>query len=213
MHVTCCWAMLGGESYHNVGIFCADWCRTAVGKIDAAIRQSDVVDNPSELGRRYLVANLGFHAVTQGGRLFNTHTGRGTKMQCEFATVHGWEEILSQPWVQPEGEHACSEKCAGKNTAVTDTGLEQSAIRGTNLLKAAFKPSLKEHERVLAWGVRAFSGMSSEKIFGHGWNESPRKHVRSQHREDDRLCHGYEEITGDPGEQKHGHKDDADAKC
>src|SRR6266850_505803 len=208
MHVTCCWPVLGGKSDHNVRIFRSDWRRTAIGKIDAAIRQSDVVDNPAELGRRYLVANLGFHAVTQGGRLFNTHTGRGTKMQCEFATIHGWEEILSQPWVQPEGEHACSEKCAGKNTAVTDTGLEQSAIRGTNPLKAAFKPGLKQHKRIFARGLRALSRMSFEKIFGHGWYESPRKHVGCQHCEDDRLRHGHKEITGDAGEQKHGHKDD-----
>src|SRR6267143_7212602 len=116
--------MLGGESDHNVRIFCSNWRRTAVGKIDTAIRQSDVVDNPAELGRRQLVANLGFHAVTQGGRLFNTHTGGGTKMQCEFAAIHGWEEVLSQPRVEPEGEHARGEKCAGKNTAVTDAGFE-----------------------------------------------------------------------------------------
>ncbi len=56
--------MLGGESDHNVRIFRPDWRRAAVGKIDSAIRQSDVVDNPAELGRRYLVANLGFHPVT-----------------------------------------------------------------------------------------------------------------------------------------------------
>ena len=54
--------------------------------------------------------------------------------------------------------------------------------------------------------------MSFEKIFGHGWYEGPGKHVGSQHREDDRLRHGHKEITGDPGEQEHGHKDDADAK-
>ena len=102
--------MLRGKSDHNVRIFRSDWRRTAIGKIDAAIRQSDVVDHPSELGRRYLVANLGFDAVTQGGRLFDTHTGRGAKMQCEFATIHGWEEILSQPGVEPEGEYARGEK-------------------------------------------------------------------------------------------------------
>src|SRR5882762_7565457 len=110
MHVACCRPMLGGESDHNVRIFGPDWRRTAVGKNDAAIRQSNVVDNPPEFGRRYLVANLGFHAVTQCGRLFNTHTGRSAKMQCEFATVHGWEEILSQPEVEPEGEHAQGKK-------------------------------------------------------------------------------------------------------
>src|SRR6267143_2793415 len=120
MHVTCRWPMLGGKSDHNVRIFRSDWRRTAVGKIDAAIRQSDVVDNPAELGRWYLVANLGFHAVTESGRLFDTHTGGGTKMQCEFATIQGWEEILSQPRVEPEGECARGEKEGGKNPAVTD---------------------------------------------------------------------------------------------
>src|SRR5437879_4809271 len=110
MHVARCRPMFGRERDHNVRVFGPDWSRTAVGKIDAAVRQSNVVDNPAELGRRYLVANIGFHAITNGGRLFNTHSSRSAKMQCEFATVHGWEEILSQPGVEPEGEHAHGEK-------------------------------------------------------------------------------------------------------
>ena len=102
--------MLRGQRDHNVRIFRPDWRRTAVGKVDAAVGQSDVVDNSAKLGWRYLVANLGFHAVTQSGRLFNTHAGRSTKMQCEFATVYGWEEVLSQPRVEPKGEYACGKK-------------------------------------------------------------------------------------------------------
>src|SRR5689334_22673924 len=110
MHVACCRPMLRGERDHNVGIFRSDWRRTAVGKVDAAIRQSDVVDSSAELRWRYLVADLGFHVVTQSGRLLNTHAGRRTKMQCEFTTVYGWEEILSQPRVEAEGEYARREK-------------------------------------------------------------------------------------------------------
>src|SRR5260370_14344535 len=134
--------MLGGESDHNIRIFCSDWRRTAVGKIDAAIRQPDVVDNPAELARWYLVANLGFHAVTKGGRLFNAHTGGGTKMQREFATVHRWEEILSQPRIEPKGEHACGEKCAGKNTAVTDQELFEARVSLRNYVNHWFQPVL-----------------------------------------------------------------------
>src|SRR5260370_2432377 len=141
--------MLGGESDHNIRIFCSDWRRTAVGKIDAAIRQPDVVDNPAELARWYLVANLGFHAVTKGGRLFNAHTGGGTKMQREFATVHRWEEILSQPRIEPKGEHACGEKCAGKNTAAKDKSLQQDSIPVTNTLQTSFKPALNHTNKII----------------------------------------------------------------
>ncbi len=96
---------------------------------------------------------------------------------------------------------------------MTDTSFEQSAIRGSNPLKAALKPGLKHHKGILARRMRAFSSMSFKKILSHGRYESPRKQIGSQHREDDRLRHWYEEITGYPGEQKHGHEDDTDAQC
>src|ERR1700738_4230960 len=133
-------------------------------------------------------------------------------MKSEFAAVHSWEEVLSQPRVDPEREYARREKYSGKNTAVTDTGLEQSAIPGTNPLKVVFKPNLKPHKRILARAARAFFGMRLEKILGHGGYERPRKDVGSQHCEDHCFRHGHKEIAGDTGEQEHGHKHDADVK-
>src|SRR5216683_2387713 len=191
MHITCCWPVLRRECDHDVRVSGSNRRRIAVGEVDAAIRQSDVVDHSRELGGWYLIADLGLHAVTQGGRLFNTQAGRSAEMQRKFAAVHGWEEVLSQPRVKPEGEYAHGEKGAGKNAAVTDTSDESPAICGANPLKVAFKPRLKQHKRILAGGVRAFFSMSFEEILGHGRHESPRKQVGSQHCEDNGLRHGH----------------------
>src|ERR1700676_328110 len=110
MHITRCWPVLRRERDHNVRISGSDRRRTAVGKVDAAIRQSNVVDHSRELGGWYLIADLGLHAVTQCGRLFDTQAGGGSEMQREFAAIHGWEEVLSQPRVQQEGQCARGEK-------------------------------------------------------------------------------------------------------
>jgi len=79
---------------------------------------------PEKLGGWYLIADLGLHAVTQGGRLFNTQAGRSAEMQGKSRRCPRMGRVLSQPRVKPEEECAHGEKGAGKNAAVTDTSDE-----------------------------------------------------------------------------------------
>src|SRR5260221_6152893 len=97
MHVTGGGMMLRRECDHNVGILGSNRGRIAVRKIDAAVRQANVIDDAAQLLRRYLLADFIFHAVTQSSGFFNARSGWGAQMQREFASIHRWEKILSQP--------------------------------------------------------------------------------------------------------------------
>src|SRR5437870_11988668 len=98
--------MLRRERDHDVRILRPDRSRIAVGKIDTAIGQANVIDDAGKLLRRDLLAGFVFHAVTQSSCFFNAHSGWGSQVQRKIATTHRWRKVLSPPREQSEGEEA-----------------------------------------------------------------------------------------------------------
>src|SRR6202023_3305090 len=72
-------------------------CRIAIGEIDAAVGQTDVVNNALDFACRYLLSDRLLDQIAEVGRFFNAHPGRSTQMKLESATVHAGEEIPAQP--------------------------------------------------------------------------------------------------------------------
>ena len=142
--------MLRRERDHDVRILRPNRSRIAVGKIDTAIGQANVIDDAGKLLRRDLLADFVFHAVTQSSCFFNAHSGWGSQVQRKLATIHRWKKVLSQPREQSEGEEAGREEAGNKNAAVINKCFEQPAICAPDTLKTTFEPSLKPHQRVLA---------------------------------------------------------------
>src|ERR1700759_4420935 len=89
--------MLGGQSHHNVGIRSPNRGRIAVREIDAAVGQTNVVDDALDFAGRYLPSDRLLDLIAKVGRLFNPHSGRSTHMKLESSTVHAREEVLAQP--------------------------------------------------------------------------------------------------------------------
>src|SRR6476646_2338108 len=104
MYVIGCRVMLRCERDHDVRILGSNRRRIAVGKIDAAIGQANVIYDAAQLLRWDLLSNFIFHAVTRGSGFFNAGSSWSTHMECEFAGIHRREKILSQPRIQSERE-------------------------------------------------------------------------------------------------------------
>src|SRR5277367_6478653 len=89
--------MLGRERYKNVCVRRAHGCRVAVGKINAAIRQTNVVDDALDLRRRNLLPNRPLDQVAKVGGFFNAHYRGSTHMKLESAAVNAGEEVPAEP--------------------------------------------------------------------------------------------------------------------
>ena len=117
--------MILGKLDENIGVAGADRRGIAVGKIDAAVGQADVVDNADQFGLRNLLANVGFHAIAERGGFFDARAGGSAHVQLEFAAIHGREKVLAEQRKQREGKHAGSQETDGEEHAVVDAALEQ----------------------------------------------------------------------------------------
>src|SRR5216684_1908829 len=132
--------MLRRERHYDIRILGPNRSRIAVGKIDAAVGQANVINDAGKLLRRYLLADFIFHLVTQSSRFFNARSGWGAQVQREFATIYRWEKILSQPRDQSQGKDAGQKKAGNKDAAVINKCLEQPAICVPDTLKTTFEP-------------------------------------------------------------------------
>src|SRR2546423_4508819 len=112
--------MLRGERDDDVCVLGANGSRVAVGKIDTAIRQADVVDDAGEFLRRYHLPDFAFHSITQSSCFLNASARWRAEVHGELSTVHGWKKVLSQPWDQTEGEKTGHEEASNKYAAMTD---------------------------------------------------------------------------------------------
>src|SRR5882724_12523045 len=214
MHVPSCGVMLRRQSDHDVRILRSNRRRIAVRKIDTAIGQADVIDDAAQFLRRDLLADFVFYLVTQSRGFFNPRSGWRTHVQREFAAIHRWKKVLSQPRVQSEGEEAGQEEAADKNAAMTNQCFQQPTICASDTLKTMLEPDLKAHQRVLAGTDLMFISLrvGFKEVFRQGWHQSSRKQVRSQHGEYNGLSQRHKEVARHTGEQEHRYKHDANAK-
>ena len=94
-------------------------------------------------------------------------------------------------------------------------GRQQPSIEVTRGFKPALESALEKGERIarrrpgLAVAMRR---LMSEQETRHRIDERAREHIRADEREDDRLGHRAEQITGHAAKVEHRHEDDADAQ-
>ncbi len=128
--------VIGRQGHKNICVRCANRRRIAVGKIDAAVGQPDVVDNIVDFARRNLLPNRLLDLIAKVGGLLNAHSGRSTHVKLEGAAVHAGEEVLAQPWDQNcQRAKTAREEYNQENPPVLETPLQQPAIGHTKSLK------------------------------------------------------------------------------
>ena len=84
------------ESDEDVGIAGPDGSRRAVGEIDTAVGQADVVDDALHFLRRNHLADQGLHVIAQSGCLLDAQPGPRTQVQLDLPRIHHGEEVLAE---------------------------------------------------------------------------------------------------------------------
>ena len=113
VHVVRGRAVILRQRHHDVGVAGADRRRVAVGQVEAAVGQADVVDDPAHLVVRHHLADHPFDAVAQDRRLLDAGAGRGAHVQLELAAVDRRERSPDRP----TGSSANDATQASRNTA------------------------------------------------------------------------------------------------
>src|SRR4030081_2820635 len=85
------------ERHQNIRIGGADSSCAAVGRIDAAVGQSDVVNNVGDFARRQLLPDRSLDETREPGSVCEAVAGGGAHGEIEGAAIDGGEEISSQP--------------------------------------------------------------------------------------------------------------------
>ena len=91
------------ELHQNFAISRADGGTVAIGQVDAAGRQADVVQRHVQFLGWNCVAYRFFNLFKDLGRLFKSCASRGTDVKSELTGINRREEILSDKRDQQEG--------------------------------------------------------------------------------------------------------------
>jgi hypothetical protein len=116
--------------------------RRAVGEVDAAVRQADVVDDRAEMRARDALADDVLHAIAEGRRLLDARARRCAQVQAELAAVHRREEVGAHPGREAERRTAEQQHGGHEPAAARDDGFEQPAIGDADAVYPALEDPL-----------------------------------------------------------------------
>src|SRR5437868_11807276 len=160
--------MLNRQCHHNVGVRCTDWRGIAVGEIDTAIGESNVVNDVLNLARRNLSANRPLHLIAKVGRFFNAHSGGSAHMQLEGAGVNAGKEVPAQPWDQncQRGKRT-REEGDEESAPMMETDFQQATIALTESFEGFLETLLQAHQGIAAGSISSLL-LSPQQVLGHG---------------------------------------------
>src|SRR4029077_6077193 len=148
VHILSGGAVLLRQLNQNIGVSRPYGRRGAVGKIEAAVRQSDIVNHTDNFGRRNLLADHGVHPVAERGRFFDARACGRAHVKLEFATVHGREKVLPHEREQGKREYAGGQKADRKRGPVADAALKQAMVAAAEALECVLEFLLFAYETI-----------------------------------------------------------------
>ena len=185
----------------------------AIGQIDAAGRQADVVQNSAELRSRDYSSNDVFGAACDARGFLDARAGLRPKMKTELAGIHGGKEVLTQPGDKQQAGQAKSKQARGEQFAVIEAELQEAGIAAAKRFESALKGMMDPREHaspVILFRMLVPGGFFLHQVHHQRRHKRSREEVRSEQSEDDRFGQRHEEITRDSGQEKHRHEHDAD---
>src|SRR5271165_6545163 len=169
--------MIGQQRDQNVGVHGADGRGSAVGQIDGAVGEPDVIDDRAQVPRRDDAAQGFLDLVANFRGLFNASAGFGSHVQLELPAIADREEVLSQPGNEQKRYRADRQESRDEYGAVMNAGGDEAEITSASALKSAFERALETGGKIPGgW----FSGMMFarlEQIHGEGGDQGSRKDV------------------------------------
>src|SRR5258708_2316934 len=103
MNISLGGTMAGFQRHQDLGIGRADRSSIAVGKVDAAIRQSDIVQDRVDFFPGNLSPNLLLNLIDKPCRFFDSQTRAAADMKAELSGVYVGEKVAAQEKYQSAG--------------------------------------------------------------------------------------------------------------
>ena len=177
--------------------------------VDAAVGQTDVIENMGKLPRRNLLANRILDQIAQLGCVLDPRADRAANVQDEFSAIGVGEEVLAQPGDEQEGAGANAEKDRYEEVPPRDQPGEQPPVAVPHVIEAAFKQTLEAGEDIARLRVPV---VQPEHVHRQGRNQGSREEVGGEHGEDHRLRQRDKQVASHSREQEHGQEHDADGE-
>ncbi len=99
-----------------------------MGKIDAAVRQADVVEDRNKLVRRDNVADPVFDEIGEACGLLDAGARLGPQVKDELTAIGIGKEVLAEPWRQAENRKYATEENSDEDFAVMHERDQKIAI-------------------------------------------------------------------------------------
>src|SRR6202000_1550770 len=152
LHISFCGMMIFRQRYLDIGIGRTDGSRVAVGSVDTAIGQADVIDNRGDFLLRNHFADRPVHLIADSSGLFDTSAGAGAHVQLELPGIDRGKEILPQEGIEhhrrPDTEN---EEEGEEDGGMFQAHLQEAAITKTKLLEEMLEALLEAHQRIAAF--------------------------------------------------------------
>ena len=135
------------QTDENVGVEDADRSGVAVGDVDAADRQADVVDDAGEPVRRNDRADLLLDLIGEEGRFLDAGPGRGAHVDLDRRRIDQRKEILAKKRRKAKRQQRDADEPEGEREAAPQRQLQQAEIALPEPLEIGLESSLKAAER------------------------------------------------------------------
>src|SRR5580698_4084341 len=200
--------MLGLQLDEHVGILRAG----AVGLVVREVvgnRQSDIIADALDLGRRNDAANVLFEPIDHQLGVLDARAARHLDVQAHHAGVDVGKEILAGNQQQA---HRCDHRNGDANESQGAPRDEHRQVLAIAIEKAVEPVVEPAHETIPAARALMRLGFLREQMMRHGGDQRSREEIRGQHRVDDGERERGEEKLRDAGEQRDRKKYDADGE-
>src|SRR5260370_32133491 len=199
----------------NFRVGAPDGAGVAVGEVDAAVRQADIVEDGGEFVLRDGFADDAVYLVGEARGFLDAQTGAGAHVQANLSGVNLGKEIATEKTDDQDGENAEGQEAYGE-----DHWRVQSDTQGFSVAIPEFFKSPLKTLLIAAEKPHLFSDVLLALIFVFrapavhcpGRDDGARPHIGSEHGEAYGFGQRNEQEFGHAGEEKHGNEYDANAE-
>src|SRR5580692_4608918 len=203
------------QLHEDFGVGSAERSGIAIAQIDAAVRDADIVQNRLQFLRRNGFADDGVDLIGEARRFLDTKAGASTEVQTNLPGIDFGKEIPAEHEDEPDGQQAKQQEAGAKQFRPLQGRIQPVTVALAKSFKAMLEFLLEAAEETLFF-ADVFFGLvfvlAAQEVHGHRWDDRSGPSIRSQHGEADGLRQWHEKIFRHARKEKHGKKDDTDAK-
>src|ERR1700736_2368489 len=121
----------------------------AIGQIDSARGQADVIEDAAQFRRWNHLPNHVLRLAGDTSRLLDASAGLGAQMEAQLAGIDRGKEVLTQMSDERKTPQAEDQKTAGEERPVIQTELQQVRVTSLDGVKAALEAVMNSRENAV----------------------------------------------------------------